>query len=83
MPQKLRRGFAVMGPEHRRAIARVGGHAAHAKGTAHEFTPAEARLAGQKGGYTVSQDREHMSRIGMLGGAASQRSRRRNHKARS
>lgn len=30
-------------------IARKGGQAAHAAGTAHEFTSEEARLAGRKG----------------------------------
>ena len=45
-----RRGFASMDKEKQRAIASKGGKAAHAKGTAHEFTPAEAREAGRKGG---------------------------------
>lgn len=45
-----RRGFASMDPEKRREIARKGGRAAHAKGTAHEFTPEEARAAGRAGG---------------------------------
>ncbi len=44
------RGFAAMGEEERREIASKGGKAAHIKGTAHEFTSEEARLAGQKGG---------------------------------
>jgi general stress protein YciG len=42
------RGFAGMDPARQRDIAREGGRAAHEKGTAHEFTPAEARAAGQK-----------------------------------
>ena len=33
-----------------REIASKGGKAAHLKGTAHEFTPEEAREAGRKGG---------------------------------
>lgn len=33
-----------------REIASKGGKAAHAKGTAHEWTTEEARLAGRKGG---------------------------------
>ena len=33
-----------------RTIASKGGKAAHAKGTAHEWTPEEARAAGRKGG---------------------------------
>ncbi len=39
-----------MSEEQRREIARKGGRAAHEKGTAHEFTPEEARIAGRKGG---------------------------------
>jgi general stress protein YciG len=37
-----------MDPEKRREIARKGGKAAHEKGTAHEWTPEEAREAGRK-----------------------------------
>lgn len=39
-----------MSLEQRRAIARLGGQAAHKKGTAHEWSTEEARLAGRKGG---------------------------------
>lgn len=39
------RGFASMSPERQRAIASEGGRAAHARGTAHEFTSEEARRA--------------------------------------
>lgn len=45
-----KRGFASMDPEKQRKIASKGGKAAHAKGTAHEFTSEEARRAGRKGG---------------------------------
>jgi general stress protein YciG len=34
----------------------------------HRFTPETAAAAGRIGGVKVSQDREHMSRIGKLGG---------------
>jgi len=44
------RGFASMDPEKQRQIARKGGRAAHSKGTAHEWTSDEARIAGRKGG---------------------------------
>ena len=47
---KSKRGFAAMDPEQQREIAREGGRAAHQKGTAHEFTSEEARIAGRKGG---------------------------------
>ncbi|MGB9988810.1 KGG domain-containing protein [Pseudoduganella rhizocola] len=40
------RGFASMDPQRQREIASQGGRAAHAKGTAHEFTSEEARRAG-------------------------------------
>jgi general stress protein YciG len=65
------RGFASMNAEKQREIARKGGRAAHEKGTAHEFTADEARAAGRKGGERVSANREHMSRIGRLGGKSS------------
>lgn len=47
---RARRGFAAMDPQAQRAIAAKGGRAAHIKGTAHEFTSEEARIAGRKGG---------------------------------
>ena len=62
------RGFAGMDSDRQREIARAGGQAAHQQGTAHEFAPAEARLAGQKGGLSISRDRAHMAQIGRLGG---------------
>ncbi len=48
--RKERRGFASMSIEKQREIASKGGRAAHEKGTAHEWTPDEARAAGRKGG---------------------------------
>jgi len=48
--RKARRGFASMSPEKQREIASKGGRAAHAKGTAHEWSAQEAREAGRKGG---------------------------------
>jgi general stress protein YciG len=51
-----------------RSIASKGGRAAHEAGTAHEFTPEEARRAGSKGGVIVSEDRAHMAAIGSKGG---------------
>ena len=65
------RGFASMNEEKQREIARMGGRAAHEKGTAHEFTPEEARRAGRKGGVVVSRNRAHMAEIGRRGGEAS------------
>jgi general stress protein YciG len=65
---KSERGFAAMDPKKQREIASKGGRAAHEKGTAHEWTSEEARVAGRKGGETVSRDRGHMSEIGRKGG---------------
>jgi general stress protein YciG len=48
-----KRGFASMDAARQREIASKGGRAAHAKGTAHEFTPEEAREAGRKGGMAA------------------------------
>jgi general stress protein YciG len=62
------RGFASMDRQRQREIASLGGRAAHQRGTAHEFDSAEAREAGRKGGEAVSQNREHMARIGRKGG---------------
>ena len=81
MAKKQYRGFAAMDPEQQRAIARLGGQAAHALGTAHEFTVEEARQAGKKGGQVVSQDRAYMTLIARKGGSTSQRKKRRKGKA--
>lgn len=43
-------GFATMPKERVRKIARLGGLAAHRKGTAHEWNSEEAIKAGRKGG---------------------------------
>lgn len=53
MAEKSNRGFAAMDREKQRQIASKGGKAAHAKGTAHHFTPEEAREAGRKGGMAA------------------------------
>jgi len=68
-----KRGFAALDPDRQREIARLGGRAAHAQGRAHEFTSAEAREAGRKGGEAVSKDNQHMKEIGRLGGRARRR----------
>ena len=51
-PQKPRRprGFAAMDRSKVSEIASKGGKAAHAAGTAHQFSSDEARNAGRKGG---------------------------------
>jgi len=47
---KSKKGFAAMSQEQQRAIASLGGKAAHAMGRAHTYTREEAIIAGRKGG---------------------------------
>ena len=54
---KRPRGFATLTPEQRQEISSMGGRAAHAVGTAHEFTSDEARAAGAKGGKSTHAKR--------------------------
>jgi len=75
MARTKERGFAAMDSERRREIARKGGRVAHERGTAHEFTPDEARAAGRKGGQSISRNRAYMSAIGRKGGEAVSRDR--------
>ncbi|HXX68581.1 MAG TPA: KGG domain-containing protein [Polyangiaceae bacterium] len=63
-PARRPRGFAAMDRNLVREIARKGGRAAHAAGTAHEFTSDEARAAGRKGGQA-----SHAKRGKLLGEA--------------
>ncbi len=70
---RAKRGFAAMDPKRQSEIASKGGRAAHAKGTAHQFSSEEAREAGRRGGRAVSQDRAHMADIGRAGGKARSR----------
>jgi len=69
-PGTRNRGFASMDEDKQRAIAAKGGRAAHASGNAHEFSSAEARVAGRKGGVAISRNRQHMAAIGREGGHA-------------
>jgi general stress protein YciG len=55
------RGFASMDRQKQREIASKGGKAAHAKGTAHEWTSEEAREAGRKGGMASHRRRKEQS----------------------
>lgn len=66
---KERRGFASMTPEKQREIASKGGRAAHAKGTAHEWTSEEARNAGRKGGQISRGGRGRLRQEEMRGPA--------------
>lgn len=73
-----RRGFAAMDRDRVREIASKGGKAAHAAGTAHQFSSDEARLAGRKGGMAPHVRRGGVRRrpnepsSGNGGGVASQ-----------
>ena len=51
------RGFAAMDPTLVSELAKRGGRAAHRAGTAHQFTSAEAREAGRKGGQATHAKR--------------------------
>ena len=53
-PNKAR-GFSALSPEERRRISSLGGKAAHAAGTAHEWTGEEAKAAGAKGGKATAE----------------------------
>lgn len=56
------RGFGSpnFDPARQREIASKGGKAAHKKGTAHEWTSAEAREAGKKGGRNAHQKQKQV-----------------------
>lgn len=58
------RGFAAMDPAHQRAIAGMGGRAAHKSGRAHQWSSEEARAAGRKSGC---RDKERMRALGDAG----------------
>ena len=73
--EKKKRGFAAMSPEQQRLIASAGGKAAQASGNAHRYTSETAALAGRKGGAIISQNTEHMSRIGKKGGSTTKKRR--------
>ena len=52
-----RRGFASMDPEQQRQIASSGGRTAHKKGVAYQWSSAEAREAGRRGGLKSAERR--------------------------
>jgi general stress protein YciG len=76
-PASKPRGFAAMTTEKQKELARRGGQAAHARGTAHEFSKDEAKAAGRRGGQVVSRDRDYMSKIGRAGARKSAEVRKR------
>lgn len=74
--KKQRKGFALWPKDKLRDVARQGGVAVHAQGSAHEFTREEAAEAGRKGGIAVAQDVDHMREMGRKGGIARARNAR-------
>ncbi len=66
-----RRGFAAMDRERVKEIASKGGKAAHAAGTAHQFSSDEARVAGRKGGMAPHVRRGGVRRRPVEGGGSS------------
>jgi general stress protein YciG len=56
------RGLALMTPEQRSAIARIGGKAANAQGRAHTSTREAAAAAGRKGGLESGRRRAKVGR---------------------
>jgi uncharacterized protein len=52
-----------MDRQKQREIASKGGKAAHAKGTAHEWTSEEAREAGRKGGMASHRRRKEITDV--------------------
>ena len=79
MAERGKRGFASMNEEKQRAIASMGGRAAHAQGRAHEFNQDEARAAGRKGGQAVRDKYgpNFYAEIGRAGGGARRKRRQR------
>ena len=52
------RGLAALSPERRREIASMGGRTSQARGTAHQWTAAEASAAGKKGSARYARRRQ-------------------------
>lgn len=55
--EKKPRGFGLLSPERRKEISSAGGRAAHAAGTAYQFTTETAKVAGSKGGMEIARRR--------------------------
>jgi general stress protein YciG len=56
------RGLAAMSLERRREIASMGGRTSQARGTAHQWTAAEASAAGKKGSARYALRKAEVSR---------------------
>lgn len=55
MAEKVKRGFALLSPERRAELSRMGAKKAHETGRAHKWTPEEARVAGSLGGQATAR----------------------------
>ncbi|MGH2506022.1 MAG: KGG domain-containing protein [Ktedonobacteraceae bacterium] len=60
---KRPRGLAAMSPERRREIASKGGRTSQARGTAHQWTAAEASAAGKKGSARYALRKTEVQRV--------------------
>ena len=63
------RGFASVDKASRCEMARKGGRTAHQRGTAHEWTPEEAREAGRKGGGVLLRSDQSVPTARLRGAA--------------
>lgn len=59
---KIRKGFAAMDPVRVSEISSLGGRAAHVRGTAHEYSIREARVAGREGGLATGRAKRRKGR---------------------
>lgn len=55
--ERKKRGFGSMDKDKQKAIASMGGKAAHERGTGHQWTPEQAREAGILGGKKRAEQR--------------------------
>jgi general stress protein YciG len=77
MAQRCGRGFASMDPEAQRAIASMGGRAAHECGHAHEWNSEEAANAGHRGGLAAHRREKGGTPVDNAAGSPTHAARRR------
>lgn len=61
--KKKLRGFQLLSPKRMAEISSIGGKAAHAQGTGHEWNPAEAAEAGRKGGFATAANKRKALKV--------------------
>lgn len=59
--KKQQRGFALLSPEQRSEMSRIGGIAAHEQGRAHKWTAETGAEAGRKGGAMSRRGKREMA----------------------